>query len=752
MARRKSFLGEGCVAKRGHFICREDVSSEGADLVCDEHLRDMRKGDPVILRAGLKKEDLKTWAKLKSKGSRTQTETSSSDEDRLKALLLSVPSLFIILSSPVVLLLDQVWRNGLNIYLPAGSGASNAHSVLTPELVFPLFAFALIYIFGVLSVVIVVFLASVIVSTAKRYKIVRHSLSQILFVALSRLWIWGWLLSFWIMARWPSNHARIWSRENKNLKLLVLRQKVQARLDEFKAQSEEWEADIKSWMSKPKRFGKRALSTMFGGAPTTFNIAIARGIGILVAGLVVLYSVHSDALSVANALDEYSADHPKEYAAASEDEPPECKTIERSGLTTSLLYYLTNKLEGADIRTVGAICGRITFSRHYQMQASRLRDVTVEKDEHISREVFHLGRYGDWIALAPMDDTSKRIYLKSSQVVEFSRLKPVEDSNAGFLVAAFDKAQLIGQFVVALQDRFSPSEPSLTKLTSQIAVLEMSNADLSRVYKSLYETREKDGIPALAQRLTEQEKSLKILVETGIAEKVAAELGKLPRDVTIKLEETGLAAAAEKLQVAANHLQAAAGAPQTTKTEEHWLALASLVGKSALRACRASKTEPLMTVWFAEGSADIAPDWEPGKQSEYIKKLRALPKNGKVQRLILVNGYASMTGQSNQNLHLADRRADNVKTRLIQLIYEDDISAKTADDEGPKRLSENGIVIFARGFGEAIDGNGINHPRRVDIIDCPLEPDTRTVETEAESADSVKLVNCEPSKDTPSCG
>lgn len=746
MSKRKSFLGEGCVAKRGRFICREDVSSEGSDLVCDEHLEDIRKGVQVIPRAGLKEEDWETWAKLRSNNTQTQAETSSGEEGRLKALLLSAPSLFIILSSPVVLLLDQVWRNGLNIYLPVGSGASDANSILTPELVFSLFAFALIYIFGVLFFVFIVFLASVTVSTYKRYEIVRYALSRTLFVTLSRLWIWGWEFLFWIAAHCPSDRARSWARENKKTRLTALKQKAQARLRAFKAQSQRWEQDIKSWMSMPAKYGKCALSTMFGGAPTSFRIAIARGAGILLAGLMVLYSVHSDAVSVANDLDDHNVEGSTEHAATvSGDKLPECKTIERSGPTSSFLYYITNKIVGADISTVGAICGRITFSRHYQMNASRLRDMGVAENKPISREVFHLGRYGDWIALAPADDTSERIYLKSSQIVEFSPLQPVEDPRVEPLVAVFKKALLFGRFVVALQNRLSPSEPSLTTLASQITVLEMSNADLSRSFKSLYEAHEKNNIPAIAQRLADQEKSLKVLVESGIAEKVAAELGKLPRDLTVILQETGFAAAVDKLRTAA-------GALQTTEPKSHWLALASLIGESALTACRAHKPELMMSVQFTEGSADIAPGWEPGKPREYIKKLRALKENGEAQRLILVRGYASMTGQSDQNLQLADQRADNVKTRLIQLIYQGDISPENINNIGPERLSEDGITIFARGFGETIDGNGINHPRRVDIIDCPLRPETLAGGKDAESADSIRMINCDTSQETQSCG
>lgn len=684
---------EGCVAKENNQICREAICSDGCGLVCRVHLEQLRAGEALVHRAGLNAEERRQWASLKPESNR---KAKTQHAEPVKLALASAPGLLVLLTPAAVLLFERAWRHELGITIPIGTELFTSGSMLTLDIIFALFGFAVAYAFLVAGFCLVLMLLTGLMALVRA---LMPAWQLLLFVVTSVYLIikrMSWNGIFTAARAFPYEKFHTWSERSATRLATSLEHTRDARRKSLFDAGTAWVSKVRSGGERLVQLSSNALSVAFGAGPLTWRSLTVRLVCVFAAGALALWAVQNEARQLNAALEIQK----------------ECQDLSRAG-------WLGSRMSALGLTAPGAICGRITFAQRHSMHATRLRDAAAYPDLLISKDVFHLGRYGDWVALAPADDTSARVLLKESQIVEFAHAAPLLVLNE------------------------PPAETGNEELEDQVR---QSFKLLATLSASLAETRDEmrdfmQGRPSLGPELLERVKS----VQTDTASilqsdtRKAIESSDLDRrrlwDAVGNLEaavattipllagqgdwsrralesDKKLLAAATELQAAAQLLQFKGSAPEGSGSGAILrAALETRYGINALAACRDGPAS--VSVGFSEGSARVLVDGPFEKAIDLIQSRGSEDR----ERLVLIEGYASATGSSLDNLRLADRRADAVKTRLIEALFET-ATRLEANEHGPELLSRNRITMVAYGVGEALDGQGSSMPRRVDIYVC----------------------------------
>jgi len=124
-----------------------------------------------------------------------------------------------------------------------------------------------------------------------------------------------------------------------------------------------------------------------------------------------------------------------------------------------------------------------------------------------------------------------------------------------------------------------------------------------------------------------------------------------------------------------------------------WLIIVALVLVMAAGAARAQTlelTRPMVSVGFANGSAELGDGDEDG-----LKEAVWWMKNHPM-RLLVIQGYASRTGTASANMTLSQERSDAVRAKLLALGADPlrivEVSYGEDDDPG-RRVDVRGTLI-----------------------------------------------------------
>ncbi|MGJ5621401.1 hypothetical protein [Sulfitobacter sp. MF3-043] len=686
------FLEEGCVAKENNLICRLTICPDGRGLVCEKHLEALRQGKVVGHRASLNAEERRCWKSLKPQGG---AEAKTWKAEPVTLALASGPGLLVLLTPAAVLLFERAWRHELGITIPIGTELFASGSMLTLDIIFALFGVVMAYVFLVAGFCLVLlllgWLTALVFALIPAGQLLLYGVTFV-YLIVKRLLCNG---IFAAARALPYEKFHTWSEQSATRLATSLERTRDTRRKSLLDGGWAWMGKVRTGSIRLANLFSNALSVAFGAGPLTRTRLTVRLVCVAAAGALSLWNVQNEARQLNAALETQK----------------ECKDLTRTG-------WFGSGMSALGLSAPGAICGKITFAQRHSMQATRLRDAAMQLDLLISKNVYHLGRYGDWVVVAPADDTSARVLLKASQISEFARAAPLPEQEAdGPPESGGTQAQLAQAF-------------------SQLATLSAGLAETRGEMRDFIQ-----GRPSMGPELLERVKSVQTDTATILQSAVRNELESVDLDLRRLWDAVGNLEAAvattipllaeqadwsrrapesdEKLLAAAIELQTAARLLQFKGSSSEGdgsgailrAELESRYGVDVLVACRAGR-EPI-SVGFSEGSARVLADGPVEKVRDLIEARGSEDRD----RLVLIEGYASATGSSLDNLRLADRRADTVKTRLIEALFET-ATPLIANEDGPELLSRKRITMVAYGVGEALDGQGSSLPRRVDIYIC----------------------------------
>ncbi|WP_427969811.1 hypothetical protein [Altererythrobacter sp.] len=771
---------EKCVAKNGWRICREDPAPKTAGLLCETHLGYLQKGKSIKFRADLKVYQRKQLELIKRLidplAGRKHKEEAKGSDAKVERFLLSFPAIFALTGTSTVLLFEQVWTTGLGITLPFGAGLSSGVSPLLLQVMIYLLGMAVAFIALMLLLIVIVLAISPILSVL--YFIIRTSP------------IYVWLLLSLTKMLSAHNYSRLRPAndrigEDRYLKNELARQEAWSKLDGWNLDQVQFFR--KMWHSMMKLWDL-TWRTLFGAEQVTIRAATARATAIFAAFLALSYATSRQAVALRTQL-EFTAE-------GAEMAPRSCVTLQAS-LWTALLGadigMNDEQVEPADglIRTdevqsaldvlltflrAEIPCGRITLASYDVLAVSPLLDASLRPDAPLSGEAFYLGRYGDWVVFAPLNDPTKRVLLTSRQVLGFTKIeeenlpkadpvppvvKVVEGrGDQALRESLFMNTALIMSTAFVLRQEQSRLQDELNRLRAWVE--EGGGVDLQSLIDGIAKDRPwRDDLEAaqkwqmdLTRFVTSSSERLRLTQSHDLKEVIEAFTQQLASVATRSIEVTiapqqsiltfpeELAQDISDIRTAAEDLyrhvvKESVGLGTASARPQVAGLLSELMIDSPGNTCSESD-HPSYQVIFGEGET------RPGNAEieRIATDLLEMRPQGDVngQILVEIKGYASATGSSFRNSVIAEARADNVKRALVEQMFKV-TPPQNGDEDGPELLTNEGMIVVAYGAGETLDGVGAHHPRRADVSICwliaPIAPgqpfESETLEAEMHS-------------------
>lgn len=659
-----------------------------------------------------------------SKDKKAKSTTSNDSQvATLKKVMLSLPTIFALTGTSTVLFFEQTWTRGLEISLPHGVGATSGTSPLLPQILIYLLLIALVLILGAIFFALLLSFCFSIMGGGRAAWSRRDAL------ALAARRAYGCFASK-VAPEGAEEAAKSPAEVN------------QEAIDALRDQREEARsAATRVWKSSQTNLRKMliwAWEVLFGAADLTLWTGVVR--------IAVLFAA---AWGVLELTDARAAAHKEQLAGlrdaqgrfvgeASEDLACEPLSLTALSFERPVRFNWPKNLGRSDLP-----CGRVTFASNYPLPDSRLKDQT--RAGSVSVPVFHLGRYGDWVVLAPLASPTERVFVQSRQVLEFSKVGPIVPP-------------------ITQEDETEPEAPAVD-LVARLVALEVGKVDADTVKRliedalSVHEaiapwTEDLAGEAAARQKAVAGETEAR---EQAVAVLIAAreKAYEALRDefrAFLASETEARAKAWDALVVAVARLSDVldkplhvimpeggfGGIPEVPGIRRHFAnAFRQTMTDDHVRLCSTTLSE-LPPIVFGEGRVDVSEE----DAKRMVRKLAELgwtpdgAENGSAGRfLVELQGFASGTGLSSQNALLAERRADAAKQALVRVAFGLE-AGQSADALGPELLTRSGLAVVADGGGEALDGAGASNPRRVTITVCQVASGTtETADLSAEEAD-----------------
>lgn len=603
----------------------------------------------------------------------------------LQKVLLSLPTIFALTGTSTVLFFEQTWTRNLEISLPHGVGATSGTSPLLPQILIYLLLIALFFAAVVIVVVLIGYLVLSFVGGGRAAWSQRHAFE------LAARKIYGL-----VAPETTPEGAEEGTKTPRSLneeaiaELWVQRAKARSGSAEF------W----KSGKGYLRNALSRVWEVLFGTADVTLPVAAVRIAVLSVSALAVL-------LLTADRAKEHVEQLAGERDAQGQKLEQPLDTLPCETLTVTALPIGWPRILGRS----EVPCGRVTLTSGYAVDASRLVDP--ERTGTVSVPVFHLGRYGDWVVLAPLGAPSERVFVQARHVLEFSQMGPrlLQVSNDPSEEDEAPWREAMAKFLARLDklEAGALGTDQVEKIIDDALDAHVANVPWEAALTSEREARRKadDILRTELRAYLKEDTEARATAWQALVDALArlSEVLDDPLQLDMPQVWVGILDETESISAVQDIQQHFAQAFRQTMTAEH-------------KQMCASTLLALPPVVFGEGSIEVS-DEDAARMVQGLVDLGWTPDGTQGLFLLELEGFASGTGLSGQNALLAERRADAVKRALVRAAFRLG-SSESPDALGPELLTRARLVVVADGGGEALDGAGANAPRRVTIRMCQV--------------------------------
>ncbi|MTI03239.1 OmpA family protein [Roseibium sp. RKSG952] len=643
--------------------CPKDAVDDGKGLLCEGHLAALGK-EKISVLTSLKSAEI---SKLLDLSAKEPTKPPS----RLADMVFSTPGLLVITGTTIVALLERVWRHELGIVLPIGDNSSTFDRFLSAEFVILVLIFASLYLLAALAAWAVLYVVGVVISPTL-VTLLKGGWLQLAVLTLKHRIKF---LAVQIGLRF--GHGRGMEQAVKMRIEREFERNKQAELALARRMRDSYEATRNMWIGRTNNAVGFWVGALLNSKQKGINPVLVRmGLIAILAGSLIL--------TTKNIAGEVKG---------------KIETASKNCTSISVGHWILDRLEKLELPIAARIpCGRIVMSAPPALENFRIVDAGLSAEREgpvVSKPVFHLGKYGGWAALAPVDEPGRLVFLNASTIRQFQ----LEDAKPSLSLPQLyaQKTHQLASSAIALTSRIQNflSDPRVD-----------TEVQIARLEQEVKLLRERPPLVVL-QPTTVNETQKNLTVEL-VAEFAG---GTILEDT---LEDLG--GAANSLAVAAEALAGSGGKDPLRPLQVYWGQLANQLGTDALDACRRENDDKMpTTIYFNEGMVDPI---DNQKIVDFAKKMKT-HNPGKGRLIVQLKGRASTSGLPEENRKLADRRADRVKHMLIEHTF--DLSSSKASAEGHSRLEEAKITILTYEQGEAIDpveSQKFESARRVEVEYC----------------------------------